>query len=84
MSQLQKTLRNLKKDVVILQKKNQKLQQDLDEARETAENQTQPRRGSRGGPTAKQLQARVDILRTQVHELEQVSVLVYLLEMSMN
>lgn len=73
MQQLQKTLRSLKKDVTLLQEKNKELQQDLDESREAAENQSQPKRGSKGRATTKQLQAKVDGLRAQVHDLEHVS-----------
>lgn len=69
-SQLTKALRTLKRDVADLQRKNRQLQEDLDEARETAESLSQPKPGRRGGPSIKQLQTKVDSLRKQVAELE--------------
>ena len=57
-----------------LQKKNSQLQEDLDEARETAESLSQPKKGGRGGPTTKQLQVTVSSLRAEVAELEEVNV----------
>ena len=76
MSQLLKSLRTLKKDVSALQKKNQELQEDLVEARESAENASQPKKGGRGGPSTKKLQEKVASLRAQVKDLEQVWVYV--------
>ena len=66
-----KRLRTLKKDVATLEK-NKQLQEDLDEARETTESLSQPKKGSRGGPTVKQLLAKVETLRAQVSSLEEV------------
>ena len=58
-----------------LQRKNRQLHEDLDEAREAADSLSQPKRGSRGGATCKQLQTKVDALRKQVAELERVRAL---------
>ncbi|EKM59752.1 uncharacterized protein PHACADRAFT_192128 [Phanerochaete carnosa HHB-10118-sp] len=69
-SQLMKSLRTLKKDVIDLQKKNKQLQEDLDQAQEAADSLSQPKPGKKGGPGVKQLQAKVNALRKQVAELE--------------
>jgi ABC-type phosphate transport system auxiliary subunit len=66
----------LKRDVITLQKKNKQLQEDLDEAMETAENLSQPKKSSRAGASTKKLQAKVDALRAEVTELEEACTII--------
>ncbi|THH30343.1 hypothetical protein EUX98_g3852 [Antrodiella citrinella] len=71
LNQLRKKFRKLKNEVVDLRKKKTKLSEDLDKAREEAvENEAQPRRGKRAGPTVASLQKEVASLKTRIEEYE--------------
>ena len=59
--------------MVELKKKNEELSHELEQAREdAAENEAQPKRGKKAGPSVSSLQREVSALKAQIERLEKV------------
>lgn len=72
-SQIQNGVKNLKKQLLDLQKQNKESELKLEERDENAESQAQPKSGRRGGLSNAALKSKVQKLEEKVSKLEKVS-----------
>lgn len=62
----------MRREIKVLQRKNEELESEIEHLRESVELSVQPKRGRRGGMSVQALNARMRKLNDQVAKLEKV------------